>query len=111
MNATPRPKLLIEDGTIYEDTPDRTQICTFFAEDGTELCPPESLQAHWPQTILEAVNAYDALRDALEHALHDAESRLYVLPVKAEQIERDIITIQIAMFKAALARAGKEPQP
>jgi hypothetical protein len=48
------------------------------------------------------------LLEAVTHALHDAESRLYMLPVKAEQIERDIITAQIDIYRAAIANAEKE---
>ena len=47
------------------------------------------------------------LAEAVEHACHDAESRLYLLPVNAEPIERDIITAQINIYKTALAKAGR----
>ena len=62
--------------------------------------------------IVRACNSFEALREAVEHALHDAESRLYMLPVKAEQTERDIIEAQMGIYRQALALArGEAGQP
>jgi len=52
------------------------------------------------------------LSEAVEHACHDAESRLYILPVDAEQIERDIIKAQINIYQSALDKVkGKVETP
>lgn len=44
----------------------------------------------------------ERLREALTHALHDAESRLYTLPLNAEPIERAIIEAQAKIYSVAL---------
>ena len=67
-------------------------------------CPGPDAKAN-----AQLVAAAPDLLEALEHALHDAQSRLYMLPVKAEQIERDIITAQIRIYSEPITRAtGRE---
>jgi len=45
---------------------------------------------------------------AVKHAKRDAESRLYMLKVNADALERQIIEAQITIYTAALARVKGE---
>ena len=45
---------------------------------------------------------------AVKHAKRDAESRLYMLKVNADALERQIIEAQITIYPAALARVKGE---
>lgn len=51
---------------------------------------------------------HSELIDALNHALHDSESRLHMMPLNVDDLERAIIEAQINIYRAALLKAGVE---
>ena len=61
------------------------------------------------ERIARLIAAAPELLEALKHAAHDLESRLYLLPLDADETERAILEAQQRIYGRAIATAEGQP--
>lgn len=61
-------------------------------------------EAVWTQDAV-LIAAAPELLETVVFALHDAESRLYMLPLNADPTDRAILEAQVSIYQKAIAKA------